>query len=211
MSQGSQEELAEFVDRQTLRYLRFYPVAVEEVWRAVTSADHLNVWLLPVCRVDAREGGHCSFSWGAPEDPTYDGHISIFEPMRRVRYETPAGHIEFALAPVEGGTDLAFTQYFRPDFEHPPETFDPDDPGAEGPDGATPWRVGFIAGFHVSLETLGTHLGRALGEDAVRDQSERNVATANEVGKGAFESEGDGDFARLLQRYLAHVRETYPG
>lgn len=65
MSNGSTidtDALGEFEDRCTIRYVRFYPVEVARVWKAVTTSEQLNVWLYPMSRVEPRMGGRCSFS-----------------------------------------------------------------------------------------------------------------------------------------------------
>ena len=46
--------LAVFVDRTTMRHERTYPHAIESVWEAVTTSEQLNVWLLPVSKVERR-------------------------------------------------------------------------------------------------------------------------------------------------------------
>lgn len=208
---GDDPELAQFVDPQTLRYVRVYPVPVASVWRAVTTSEYLNVWLYPVSHVEPRLGGRCSFTWGRPDDPTVAGEVSIFEPFRSVRYETPAGHLQFDLEPVDGKTRLTFTQYFRPGFEHPEGDVDPDDPGGVLPAGpGTPWRPGFVAGFHLDL----AHFARFLEEDwpleRVRSESERRVAAANSIGQSAFQSEPDAEWLRWVAVYTEHIRATYP-
>ena len=53
--------LAVFVDRTTMRHERTYPHGIESVWDTVTTSEQLNVWLLPVSKVDRRLGGRCSF------------------------------------------------------------------------------------------------------------------------------------------------------
>ena len=78
--------LAVFVDRTTMRHERTYPHAIESVWDAVTTSEQLNVWLLPVSKVERRLGGRCSFSWGGPEEMSVVGEVTEWEPPRVVRY-----------------------------------------------------------------------------------------------------------------------------
>jgi len=204
--------LAEFEHRQTLRYRRFYPVPMERVWRAVTRSEALDVWLMPVCRVEPREGGRCSFSWGRPEDASVEGRVSVFEPMTRVRYDTPAGHLEFRLEPAEGGTRLAFVQWFRPGYQHAEEDFHPEDPGNVDPiAGGSPWRTGFVAGFHWALDGLGTFLAADASDAEVARSSAGSVERANAVGQSAvLEEPPYSDFLALLERYRVHLRDTWP-
>lgn len=206
------ETLGQFSDRQTLRYVRIYPVPLERVWRAVTTSEALNVWLYPVSRVEQRLGGRCSFSWGKPEDPTLAGEVLRFEPRRCVRYGTPAGYIQFELEPVEGGTRFTFTQYFHPDFRHPDGEFADDDPSAALPAGPdTPWRPGFVAGFHLNFRQLGRFLEEDWPEAQLRDESARRVAIANAGGDRARLGAGpESDWRELVDVYTTHIRETCP-
>jgi uncharacterized protein YndB with AHSA1/START domain len=60
--------LAHFVDADTLVYDRRYPHPIERVWKAVSTGEHLDVWLFPVTRVEQRVGGRATFTWGGPEE-----------------------------------------------------------------------------------------------------------------------------------------------
>jgi uncharacterized protein YndB with AHSA1/START domain len=206
------EDLAEFSDRQTLRYVRFYPVPVERVWQAVTTSEYLNVWLYPVSRVEPRLGGRCSFTWGAPDDPAVAGKVTRFEPPRCVRYGTPAGYLQFDLRTVAGGTRFTFTQHFDPDFRHPDGAFPPDDKGAALPAGpGTPWRPGFVAGFHLDFRHFATFLAQNWPLERVRAESERRVALANSRGQDALQHDTPGgDWEKLVDVYTHHIRATCP-
>ena len=52
-------DLARFVDRWTMEHVRFYPHPVELVWRALTSAEALDAWMMPTCTLEAKAGGRC--------------------------------------------------------------------------------------------------------------------------------------------------------
>ena len=60
--------LGQFLDRYTMRYERFYPHPVERVWRALTSAEALDAWMMPITHVEARAGGPFSISFGGSEE-----------------------------------------------------------------------------------------------------------------------------------------------
>jgi uncharacterized protein YndB with AHSA1/START domain len=205
------DALAEFEDRHTLRYVRFYPVEVSSVWRAVTTSEYLDVWLYPVSRVDPRLGGRCSFSWGSPDDSTVSGTVSRLEPSKVVRYELgPSNFIQFDLEPVEGGTRFTFTQFFGPRFRHT------DDGMLEGKDGAqpagsgTPWRAGFLAGFHLNVEFLGQFLVEDWPEDRIAQESRWLLEAAN---AGSIEGRPpvpNREWQRLVDLYYDHVLATYP-
>jgi hypothetical protein len=135
------------------------------------------------------------------------GEVTRFEPRRCVRYGTPAGYIQFELQPMEGGTRFTFTQYFDPDFRHPEGTFAPGDKGAATPAGPdTPWRPGFMAGFHLNFRDFATFLQEDWPLERVRAESERRVVLANSGGR----TEPDPEWAKLVDEYTAHVRHTFP-
>jgi uncharacterized protein YndB with AHSA1/START domain len=66
MSMTDDPMLAVFLDRWTMQHERVYSHPIERVWEAVSTSEHLDVWLMPVSRVDARIGGRAAFSWGGP-------------------------------------------------------------------------------------------------------------------------------------------------
>jgi uncharacterized protein YndB with AHSA1/START domain len=80
-------ELATFDDRWTLHYVRVFATPIARVWKAVTTAEELNVWLLPIARVEPRLGGQVSFTWGGPGKAPQVGEITVWEPPRRVRFQ----------------------------------------------------------------------------------------------------------------------------
>ena len=158
--------LAKFVDRLTMVYERHYPHDIELVWEAVSTAEHLDVWMLPESRVERRLGGACAFGWGssADEPGSTRGTITAFEPPTTIEYTFDDGwsHMRFDLAPADPGTLLHFTLRFAP----PPEDAADEEPwtGGDLPAGrGTPWRPGFVAGYHEFLEDLGAYLAGTWG------------------------------------------------
>jgi len=98
------DNLATFDDQLTMRHVREYPHPIERVWDAVTTTEHLDVWLLPASQVDRREGGKASFSWGGPVKDSQPATVSIFEPPRCVQYLDPDGSfLQFNLEALEDG------------------------------------------------------------------------------------------------------------
>ena len=175
------DELATFDDALTARYVRNYPHPIDIVWEAVTNAEHLDIWLAPACGVvvDPRLGGRCEFWFGGPNPVIADheaddrstwahaGTITEFVSPRVVHYQLADSALRFELTPIDGGTQLVFLHSFSPDFRAPHLTAGADvsyeAPG--GPD--SPWRPGFMAGFHVMLRQLGAYLdGSRTAEDA---------------------------------------------
>lgn len=206
------DELAEFSDSQTARFFRFYPVEAARVWHAITDSDSLNIWLYPVSRVEPRLGGACSFTWGAPEDPTFVGRISRFEPFQCVRYETGSGNfIQFDLTPEASGTRLAFTQYFDPDYRHDDDGQITERHGAQTAGPGTPWRAGFLAGYHVNFWFLSRFLTEHWSEERIVRESKRCVEGTNAGEYTAVEfGEPEGEWERLTDLYFQHIADACP-
>ena len=137
------------------------------------------------------------------------GTITEFIPPRVVHYQLADSALRFELTPVDGGTQLVFLHSFSPDFRAPQLTADADDsyeaPG--GPD--SPWRPGFMAGFHVMLGQLGAFLdGSRTAEDA------RPYIEAVRAGRGVealmrtlMTPAEHAEHERLAECYRARIRE----
>ena len=196
----AEQSLARFVDRFTMVYDRHYPHEIELVWEAVSNAEHLDVWMLPESRVERRLGGACAFGWGSPADhpdASY-GTITAFEPPRTIEYtfEDGESHMRFDLEPAEGGTLLHFTLRFMP----PPEDAPDAEPwvGSDLPAGpGTPWRPGFVAGYHEFLDDLGAFLA---GEWTADDRA------AHLSGDAAHQQRHE----EWVGRYREHIRDRCP-
>src|ERR1043165_2573335 len=53
----TESTLGAWDSRYVMRHVRTYPHPVDLVWEAVTTAEHLNAWMLPQWTVDLRIGG----------------------------------------------------------------------------------------------------------------------------------------------------------
>ena len=143
-----------------MRYDRRYPHPVELVFEAVSTAEHLDVWMLPISRVERQVGGRCSFTWGQMDEGSEDvGMITEFDPLgashtgsRQMR-----AYMRFDLEPDGDGTLLHFTLYWP---MAPGQTAEPDPyPGGDLPTAHdTNWRPGAIGGFHEFLDDLAPYL-----------------------------------------------------
>lgn len=76
--------LGEFIDRNTLRFVRDFPHPATAVWEAITDREQVTRWLWPCTLFEARAGGRYSFEdsgmkWG--------GTISVFEPPTRLQLD----------------------------------------------------------------------------------------------------------------------------
>ena len=103
-------ELARFVDRYTVEYLRTFPHPIERVWKAIVDPAEIGQWFVPPTRWDLREGGAYRF-----HDDDMSGAILAYEPPRLIRFQDttkngPDAWFQFELEPVEGGP-LATSYY----------------------------------------------------------------------------------------------------
>jgi uncharacterized protein YndB with AHSA1/START domain len=191
------DALAVFVDRRTMRYDRRYAHPIERVWDAVSTGEQLDVWMLPTCRVERRAGGRCSFTFGAAEEAFMQvGEVTDFDPPRLVTYSfaEPESFMRFELEPDGDGTRLHFTLWWpvRPGQQNEPEDY----PGGDLPAGPdTPWRPGFLAGFHEMLGDLDAFLH---GTFTATDRAAH------------LESFPHPEYEGLVAVYREHVREHCP-
>src|ERR1700760_1271871 len=97
----AEAELARFVDRFTIEYVRTYPHPIERVWRAITDPAEFKAWFIPGA-LEGREGG--AYRFGGDD---FAGVIQVFDSPRRVRFShasDPAAYFEYALSEVAEGT-----------------------------------------------------------------------------------------------------------
>jgi uncharacterized protein YndB with AHSA1/START domain len=151
--------LARFVDRHTMVYDRAYPHVIELVWEAVSTGEHLDVWMLPESRVERRLGGACAFGWGgSADDPAASrGTVTIYDPPTAIQYTFDDGSfMRFDVVAEVAATALSFTLHFLPPADNKVEEYH----GGDLPAGLdTAWRPGFLAGYHDMLDQLAPFLG----------------------------------------------------
>jgi len=149
-------DLARFIDRWTIEYVRVYPHPVERVWRAVTDAAEIQAWFFGPASIDQRIGG--AYALGGP-DTVFKGTVTALQPPRLVRYagpepHGPQGYWQFELEEVAGGTRMVFIQRSQPGFwtnAHGWQADPPEHPAGE----LNPWRPGTLAGWHLHFDALG--------------------------------------------------------
>ena len=188
------ENLATFDHRHAMRYARVYPHPIERVFEAVSTAEHLDVWMLPHCRVDRRLGGHWAFTFGGPDlAEAVTGAILAWDPPRLVDY----GGMRFELeALAKDLTRLTFIHTIAGKADNKPSNqIGGDLPG--GPD--TPWRPGFVAGFHAMLDDLAGWLDGTL-------QPPELIDGAHPAHRGVHEPR----WLALVDVYREHIRQTLP-
>ena len=193
--------LGTFIDRYTFRYEREYPHPPERLWEALTDAKHMDAWLMPKNRIEARLGGRFHFTFGQEDDPReWSGTVAEFTPPEVVDFAYDnGGHMRFELHPIEGGTRLYFIQSFSPDFRQDDMSHKAGGDLPGGPD--TPWRPGFMAGFLIGLIDLDAYV--AGHGPTVKDQEEM-VERTHAGGHGS-------DWVTLTEAYRKLVRKTIPG
>jgi uncharacterized protein YndB with AHSA1/START domain len=150
-------ELARFVDRFTMEYVRVYPHPIERVWRAIVEPEEFGVWFIPG-RLDPRVGGRYWFG-----DDGFQGAVQAIEPPRLLRLgdDKDGQFFQYELTGVDGGTRLRFVHHIPPSGDWAPIS-DPAtggetswDVGGDLPGGpGTPWRPGFVGGFHDLFDRL---------------------------------------------------------
>lgn len=97
--------------RPALRFERRIAHPVEAVWRAIAEPEELTHWFPTTVAGEFREGGHLTFTFEEHDLPPMDGDVTTFDPPTRLAFYWGADHLDFELAPAEGGdqTDLRFT------------------------------------------------------------------------------------------------------
>ena len=217
--------LATFVDRYTMKHVRIYPHPVERVWEAITDDKHLSVWMGFPVSCEVKVGGRCV--WGAPPKAYFETEIERLEPKTLVehtgRNDNPTGFMRFELAPHADGCRFEFTQHFEPGrtWEEVPDDLGGDLPG--GPD--TPWRPGFVGGWHAFFDILGNYLDGKVLEDGLEPADPLFGPIVDnwirqKVAIGEFSEDVGDRYGRELRAaakwndlneiYRRHIRETIP-
>jgi uncharacterized protein YndB with AHSA1/START domain len=156
----AEAELARFIDRQTMEYVRVYPHPIERVWRAIIEPEEFGVWFIKG-RLDPRVGGRFWFG-----DDGFQGAVAAIEPPRLLRLaDDKQDTFQYELTEVPGGTRMSFVHHIPPGgpYESKPDpTGDGEmswDLGGDLPGGPySPWRPGFIGGFHDMHDRLAEFL-----------------------------------------------------
>jgi uncharacterized protein YndB with AHSA1/START domain len=216
VSRIPEEDLAQFVDRWTVRYVRLLSVPVPRVWEAVTTAEQMNLWFIPVVSLEARLGGRCSFSWGQAESDAIACTVTRFEPMKVFEVATdadPESILRFELEPVDAKTRFTFTDRFSRIV--PPDALalaaaSPGNKLLALPAGSdTPIRAGILEGYHLVMDGLGEFLSRDWAPGEIARASAEAVARANRDRREPFEG-AEQPASPLAELYYDYIRERCP-
>ena len=97
-------QFGEFVDRDTMRFVRDYPHPVERAWTALTTMEELRAWWVPFTVLELRAGGR--FEIEAPGGNRFKGTLSEYEPPRLINFN---GLTRFELFERDGGCRMVVT------------------------------------------------------------------------------------------------------
>jgi uncharacterized protein YndB with AHSA1/START domain len=220
----TEDDLARFIDRSTMEYVRVYPHPIERLWRAIVDPEEFAVWFIPG-RLDPRVGGRFWFG-----DDGFQGEVRTIEPPRLLRLADDKGDtFQYELTTVGGGTRMQFIHHIpRGAFIEKP---DPDDGssdyGGDLPGGLdTPWRPGFVGGFHDMFDQLtdflnGAPQGSRLPETefsafvkkwaTVRPgQGDLTPEQIEERGRAYRSLRSRERWFELIRRYRVHIKATIP-
>ncbi len=75
-----QVELAEFVDRDTVRFVPNYPHPVSRVWATLTQPEQIRVWWVPFTTLEMCNGGRYAIE--TPSGNSFTGTLTEFDPPK---------------------------------------------------------------------------------------------------------------------------------
>ncbi|HZZ89126.1 MAG TPA: SRPBCC domain-containing protein [Caulobacteraceae bacterium] len=199
-------QLARFIDRFTVEFVRQYPHPIERVWRALSDPDELRAWCMPAT-IDLRVGGAYAFQgerWG---------QIVALEPPRLVRFgkqgigpasATSDNWMQYELTPNAGGTQMRFVEHWQegPDYlAWAKAKF-----GQEGDDlpggPHSPFHPGTLGGWHGMFDALADVLDGVPADSRLPDSRLGGI-----VAKWAAARVRAGDFdAGVAERYVRQLR-----
>src|SRR5580693_1314269 len=108
----AEAELARFIDRLTVEYIRTYPHPIERVWRAITDPAEFRAWFIPG-EIDLKVGGDYRF-----RSDEFAGKVMAIEPPRFIRFSDGSDHerayFQYELSEITEGTRMRFVQHFAP-------------------------------------------------------------------------------------------------
>jgi uncharacterized protein YndB with AHSA1/START domain len=225
-----QAELATFIDRFTVQYVRVFPHPIERVWRALTDPVELGAWCMPAT-IDLRVGGAYAFQgeeWG---------HILALDPPRLIKLgkkgigvPTATDHnwMQYELEAIADGTRMRFVEHWQegPDYrawsiEKLGEAAEADGNRPGGP--FSPFHPGTLGGWHGMFDSLADVLDDVAPDSRLPPSRLSAVAKAwagNRVRQGEFaadvaeryvrELRANEEYLDLVDTYRAHIKAALP-
>lgn len=220
------EDLARFIDRYTLEFVRFYPHPIERVWRAIIEPKEFGAWFIKG-RLDPNVGGRYWFG-----DDGFQGAVEAIEPpcLLRLADDNQGQSFQYDLASVDGGTRMQFMWRFpRDGVSLVDPTIDAERRRIfrAGDLSLYPnWKPGALGGFHAMWDGLADHLdGVPIGSrlppttisefvrewatysGSLNDYDLKEKARRAEVHRSLRDRER---WMELIALYRAHVDATLP-
>ena len=223
----AEAELARFIDRFTVQYVRIFPHPIERVWRALTDPAELGAWCMPAT-IDLRLGGAYTFQGEAW------GHILALDPPRLIRFSkqgvgvpsaTDDNWMQYELETTPDGTRMRFVEHWQPGADYRSWLIgkfgqEGDDlPG--GPD--SPFHPGTLGGWHAMFAGLADHLDGVAPDSRLPSSRLSAIARKwadNKVRSGEFaadvadryvrELRGNEAYLDLIDIYRAHIKAKLP-
>ena len=125
--------------RIVVRFKRYLEATVQRVWSALTDDDDLAVWYATRVSMDAVAGGVVTFAF--PGGEPFEGKVLSATPFRELTFTTLDDVLHWQLMAAKRGTMLMLDNVVG----HPPHA---------------PYTA---AGFHITLDQLGTLLAHGAG------------------------------------------------
>lgn len=98
-------------DKPVLRFERFLPRPVEDVWRAVTDPTELRTWFPTRIEIDRWEPGEpLVHHFDDPARGPVPGTVLDCQPPRHLSFTWGEDTVTFELSPVQGGTAFVLTE-----------------------------------------------------------------------------------------------------
>ncbi len=98
-------------DKPVLRFERFLPRPIEDVWRAVTDPAEMRAWFPTRIEIDRWEpGAKLTHHFDDPSVPSLPGTVLECSEPHRLVFTWGDDTIGFELSAVEGGTGFVLTE-----------------------------------------------------------------------------------------------------
>ena len=98
-------------DKPVLRFERFLPRPVEQVWRAVTDPEEMRAWFPTRIEIDRWEpGAKLTHHFDDPSVGPLPGVVLECSPPHRLVFTWGEDTIGYQLSPADGGTTFVLTE-----------------------------------------------------------------------------------------------------